>query len=109
MKMAICVVHQRDKVPLADELLRHGFKFTILHSSGGFLREGNATFMCGVAEEELEGLRTVVHDICHSRDQVVNVAPFEAGGASAFLSNPVQVPVGGAVMFVLPVDEFHRF
>ncbi|RYG41761.1 hypothetical protein EON79_20205, partial [bacterium] len=46
---------------------------------------------------------------CQSRDQLVNVMPFEAATPGAFIPNPVKVPVGGAVMFVLDAEQFHRF
>ncbi|MFX9023780.1 cyclic-di-AMP receptor, partial [Acinetobacter baumannii] len=57
MKLAVCIVHGRDKNPLADAMVKAGFKFTILASHGGFLREGNATFLVGLDETELENLK----------------------------------------------------
>jgi uncharacterized protein YaaQ len=39
----------------------------------------------------------------------VNVMPFEAAPPGAFIPSPVKVPVGGAVMFVIHVEQFHRF
>lgn len=108
MKLAVCIVHQRDKGTLADELVRAGFKFTVLASSGGFLREGNGTFLIGLEEEEIPGLKKVVEENCHAREQTVNVGMFEATPA-AYIGNPVSVPVGGAVMFVVDVAEFVRF
>lgn len=105
MKLAVCVVHQRDKNTLADSMVKAGFKFTILGSQGGFLREGNATFLVGLDQSDLAGLKAVVEENCHSREQVVNVSYLEG----AFLGSPVTVPVGGAVMFVVDVDEFCRF
>lgn len=109
MKLAICIVHNRDKGRVTDELVRAGFKFTIIGSTGGFLREGNTTFLIGVEETELPALRQVVGDNCQSRDQLVNVMPYEAAPPGAFIPNPVRVPVGGAVMFVMDVEQFHRF
>lgn len=109
MKLVFCVVHARDKGRLSDGLVQHGFKFTVLGSSGGFLREGNATFMFGVEEQRIEELKGVIQSNCEAREQVVNLPPFEAGPAGPFVSAPVRVPVGGAVMFVVPLDEFVRF
>ena len=109
MKLAVCVVHHRDKSDLADSMVRAGFKFTILSSHGGFLREGNATFLVGLEESELDQLKQVVQENCQTREQVVNVSYFEGAGPAGFLSSPVTVPVGGAVMFVVNVDEFFRF
>ena len=57
MKLAVCIVHNRDKGRLTDELLKAGFKFTVIGSTGGFLREGNTTILIGSEEEELPQLK----------------------------------------------------
>lgn len=109
MKLAICIVHNRDKGRLTDELVKAGFKFTIIGSTGGFLREGNTTYLIGVEESELPSLQKVVSENSQSREQLVNVMPYDAAPPGAFMPSPVKVPVGGAVMFVMDVEKFHRF
>ena len=109
MKLVVCIVHNRDRNRVTDELVKAGFKFTVIGSTGGFLREGNTTFLIGVQEDELPALKQVIGRNCQSRDQLVNVMPFESAPAGAFVPSPVKVPVGGAVVFVMNVDEFQRF
>lgn len=109
MKLIIAIVHNRDKNRVVEDLVRSGFKFTIIGSTGGFLREGNTTFLIGVEEDEREPLLQLVAQNCKTREQMVNVMPFEAAPPGAFIPSPVKVPVGGAVVFVLPVEQFERF
>ncbi len=109
VKLVVCIVHSRDKNKITDELLKAGFKFTIIGSTGGFLREGNTTFLIGVDEPDVATLKRVIGQNCQSREQLVNVMPFEAAPPGAFIPSPVKVPVGGAVVFVLPVESFERF
>ena len=109
MKLVVCVVHNRDRNRLNDELVKAGFKFTVIGSTGGFLREGNTTLLCGVEELELDRFKELVGTNCCSREQVVNAAPYEGSQSVGFIPSPVTVPVGGAVMFVLEVDQFERF
>lgn len=109
MKLAVCIVHSRDKNRVTEELVRTGFKFTVIGSTGGFLREGNTTFLIGVEDEELGTLMGVIEQNCQAREQVVNVMPFETGPQGGFMSSPVKVPVGGAVVFVMNVETFQRF
>lgn len=109
MKLVVCVVHSRDKGRVTDELVKAGYKSTIVSSTGGFLREGNTTFLIGVENEQVGTLKELVAANCSSREQIVNVMPFEPGTSGVFLASPVNVPVGGAVMFVLDVDQFYRF
>lgn len=109
MKLFIAVIHNRDKNKVVDDLVRDGYKFTIIGSTGGFLREGNTTFLIGVQEEEKEALMNIIQRNCQVREQVVNVLPPEATQVGSFVPNPVKVPVGGAIVFVLDVEEFARF
>lgn len=109
VKLAVCIVHSRDKGKITDELVRAGFKFTVIGSTGGFLREGNTTFLIGIEDDELDALYSVVEQNCQTREQVVNVMPFETGPQGGFMASPVKVPVGGAVVFLLPVEQFRRF
>ena len=109
MKLIVCVVHNRDRGKITDELVRAGFKSTIIGSTGGFLREGNTTFLIGVQDDEIDTLMELVSSNCQSREQLLNVAPLESGAPGTFIPSPVKVPVGGAVVFVLNVERFERF
>jgi len=109
VKLVVCVVHSRDKNKISDELVRAGFKATVIGSTGGFLREGNATFLIGTEDSEVGTLQQLISENCSAREQIVNVMPFDAGPPGAFIPNPVKVPVGGAVVFVLNVEQFNRF
>ena len=110
MKLVVCVVHNRDKGKITEELIRAGFKFTVISSTGGFLREGNTTLLIGIEETEQPTLMELIALNCMTREQVVNVMPVEAApAAGAILPSPVKVPVGGAVVFVLNVDHYERF
>ena len=109
MKLVITVVHDRDKNKITEALLRNGFKFTKIGSTGGFLREGNVTLLIGVEENETERLIQTISDSCKTREQFVNVMPPDAGPAGTFMPSPVKVVVGGAVCFVMDVERFERF
>jgi uncharacterized protein YaaQ len=109
MKLVITVVHDRDKNRITESLLRGGFKFTKIGSTGGFLREGNVTLLIGVEENELEGCLQIIGDSCKTREQFVNVLPPDAAPVGTFMPSPVKVLVGGAVVFVVDVERFERF
>jgi len=100
MKLVITVVHDRDKNRITESLLRNGFKFTKIGSTGGFLREGNVTLLIGVEENEMENCLQVIGDSCKTREQFVNVLPPDAAPVGTFMPSPVKVLVGGAIVFV---------
>ena len=109
MKLAVCIVHNRDKGCVSDELVKAGYKFTVVGSTGGFLKEGSSTFLIGVEEPEMPALLAIIEQHCKAREQLVNVSTFEPTPPGGFLPNPIKVPVGGSVVFILDVEQFHRF
>jgi len=109
MKLVVCFVHNCDNGKITDELVGAGQKFTIIGSTSGFLREGNTTFLIGAEENEIDRVLAIIAKNCQSREQMLNVAPFETGAPGAFIASPVKVPVGGAVVFILHVERFERY
>jgi uncharacterized protein YaaQ len=109
MKLIVAVIHDRDQKRTSESLLRAGYKFTKIASTGGFLREGNVTLLMGAEADEVENVLAIINDSCKTREQYVNVMPPEAAPVGTFLANPVKVQVGGAVAFVMDVERFERF
>ena len=108
MKLVVAVVHNEDAGPLVDALLEHEYRATRLHSSGGFLKQSNATVLVGVDDGKLEDVVTIVRDNCHARTQVVNPMPPIMEPGEFFMPYPLEVEVGGATVFVVPVERFER-
>ncbi len=112
MKLIIAIAHERDKHKLADALLQNGLTFTKLGSTGGFLRQGNATFLIGVEDAVVESVLTILHAACGATEQFVNVPgeSLTAGILSgAFPPHPIKAASGGAIAFVLNIESFQRF
>jgi uncharacterized protein YaaQ len=108
VKLVVAVVHNEDARVLIDALLAHEYRATWLHSSGGFLKQSNATILLGVNEAKVEEVVALVRDNCHSRTQTVSPIPPIMEPGEFFMPYPLEVEVGGAVVFVLPVERFER-
>ncbi|AQS54091.1 hypothetical protein BW727_101726 [Jeotgalibaca dankookensis] len=108
MKMIMAVVQDKDSALLSDELVEANVRATKLSSSGGFLRSGNTTFMIGVEDERVEEVLNIIKINCESREQYMTT-PVNDLAMSSSMQYPIQVHVGGATVFVLPVESFHRF
>ncbi|MBB6097720.1 uncharacterized protein YaaQ [Deinobacterium chartae] len=108
MKLVFAIVQDADATALIRALSEHAFEVTKLASTGGFLREGNTTLIMGVPDERLEELKRLVRQVCRSRTRLVTPGVPIAEQSEPFLGEPVEVPVGGAVMFVLGIDEFFK-
>ena len=108
MKLVVAIVHNEDAGVLVDALLEHEYRATRLHSSGGFLKQSNATVIVGVEDAQVDEVITIVRENCNARTQVVNPMPPIMEPGEFFMPYPLEVEVGGATVFVLPVERFER-
>ncbi len=108
MKLVVAIVHHEDAGSLVDALLEREYRATRLQSSGGFLKQSNATIMVGVEEDQVDEVLGVVRDTCTSRTEIVNPMPPIMEPGEFFMPYPLEVEVGGATVFVVPVERFER-
>jgi uncharacterized protein YaaQ len=108
MKLVVAIVNNEDAGPLVDALLAAEFRATRFKSAGGFLKQSNATVMVGVEEDQVEAVLELVRATCTSRTQVVNPMPPIMEPGEFYMPYPVEVEMGGATVFVVPVDRFER-
>jgi uncharacterized protein YaaQ len=106
--MIVAVVHNEDARVLVDALLAHQYRATWLHTSGGFLKQSNATILVGVDDDKIDEVVGIVRDNCRARSQTVSPIPPIMEPGEFFMPYPIEVEVGGAVIFVLPIERFER-
>jgi uncharacterized protein YaaQ len=108
VKLVVAIVHSEDAGALLDALRERGHRATRLSSSGGFLRQSNVTMMVGVEDAAVDEVIALIRETCVSRTQVVNPMPPIMEPGEFFMPYPLEVEVGGATVFVLPVERFER-
>lgn len=109
MKLVVAVVQDKDSNRLSNALVKEGFRATKLASTGGFLRAGNTTFMIGTEDERVQEALGVIKSNCKIREQLVTPVSPMGGTTDSYIPFPVEVQVGGAAVFVLPVERFEHF
>lgn len=109
MKLVIAVVQDKDSNRLSNALIKAGFRATKLASTGGFLRAGNTTFMIGVEDDRVPEVMQVIKANCKVREQLVTPVSPMGGTTDSYIPFPVEVQVGGAAVFVLPVERFEHY
>ncbi len=108
MKLVLAIVQEKDSARLMDALTEAGFQATMLASTGGFLRSGNATVLVGVEDAQVDRVLEVIRQVCRTREQLMSSIPPVLEPVDAYAVYPVKVQVGGAIVFVLSVDRMER-
>ncbi|RFU62625.1 cyclic-di-AMP receptor [Peribacillus glennii] len=109
MKMIIAVVQDKDSHRLLNQLVDHNFRATKLATTGGFLKSGNTTFMIGTEDIRVDKCLEIIKENCQSRQQLVAPVSPMGGNADSYVPYPVEIEVGGATVFVLPIESFVQF
>jgi uncharacterized protein YaaQ len=111
MYLMFLIIQNEDADILTRRLNNAGVRVTRLNTVGGFLARGNVTCLVGVQEDEVERVVEVVRKTCHTRKRYINPVPssaepaYLAGSTPTF---PLEVIVGGATVFMIPVSQFER-
>ncbi len=111
MYLMFLIIQNEDADILTRRLNNAGVRVTRLNTVGGFLSRGNVTCLVGVQEDEVDRVLEVVRKTCHTRKRYIN--PLPAGAEPAHLAMaapayPLEVIVGGATIFMIPVSQFER-
>jgi uncharacterized protein YaaQ len=109
MKLIISIVHRDDVDTLLKALTDAGHKATLISTTGGFLREGNATVFIGAENEHIEEILGLVKDNCHTRTRYLSPIVPVTEPSEFYIPEPVELEVGGATVFVLDVERHERY
>ncbi len=108
MKLIIAIVHDRVKQKLSDALVAEGIAHTQLGSSGGFLRQGNATLLIGVEDDRVQAILAIVRQKCQTKETFRPVGAELSQAQIGAFGSVISESAGGAVAFVLNIEETHR-
>jgi uncharacterized protein YaaQ len=107
-RLVVAIIQRRDLEELRQGLNEAGFSFTHVASYGGFLMEANDTLFIAVDKGQVEAVLGIIQGCCHTRTRFLSpISPMlETGGL--FPPAPVEVQVGGAQVFIMPIEECRR-
>ncbi len=106
MKLILAIVSNDDSSKVSKELTKARFSVTKLATTGGFLMAGNTTFLVGTDDEKVDEVINIIG--AHSKKRTQMVPSSASYGVGMYTSFPVEVQVGGATIFVLPVERFEK-
>lgn len=103
-RLAVTIVDGSQSRDLIKALNAQGFRITQINAVGGLLHDSLVTLFIGTAAERLPELFALLREQCPRRTRYVpmGVEMAMAPGHPAM----IEVYVGGASVFVLPVEQF---
>ena len=107
MKLLFAIIQDDDVRPLTRALVEKEISVTRISTTGGFLRGGNSTLMIGVEKDRLQDALDIIK--AKSRRKTVTLSPTGVPGGSDNHSLSMPVVIGGATVFVVDVEAFHKF
>jgi uncharacterized protein YaaQ len=108
VKLVVAIMHGDDATGCIEVLADRGFPTTRLDSRGGFLQKGNTTLLCGVSSSQVEDVVSILRHHSKSRTELLSPLPPVVEPGDMYVPYPVEVEVGGAVVFVLEVERFEK-
>ncbi len=106
MKMITAIINKEDTGSVCRALTEAGFSFTKLATTGGFLMSGNTTLLIGTDDDKVNAVIETMRGKCCRRTEIV---PATASyGMAMANSYPLEVTVGGSILFVTDVERFEK-
>ena len=108
MKLLIAIVNNDDSAVVSSALTREGFTVTKLSTTGGFLMVGNTTFLLGAENDTVAKAKDIIKE--HSKKRTSTTSTTTGYGTGLreddFAS---EIPVGGAIVFTLDVEDVDKY
>ncbi len=109
MKLVICIVQDEDSDELERAFVEADISVTRIASAGGFLRKKNTTFLIGIEEKYLEDVMDVIAETSSTRETMIpQPGAYDEFGLEYYTTEPLKVRVGGAIVFVLEIEDFYK-
>ncbi len=103
-RMAIIIVDGSQTRALLDALRDAGFRATIIDAVGGFFHEAMVTLIVGLPQQQVERFLHLVEEWCPRRRRYISLRAGNVFAPTAPMM--MEVSVGGATVFILPVERF---
>ena len=104
MLLIVAIVQGEDAPRLGTRLVEQGLRLTRISSGGGILGPGNMAFLLGIEDHQEDVVLKAIHATCRKRNKYINIA--EVPEPLYFGALPMEVEVGGAVVFGVPIERF---
>ena len=106
MKLVIAIVSNADLLKVTETLSANGFANSRTAMTGQFLSDGYAMVFIGTLDEKVEEVYKILENSTSRR--TVASEGVKSTLAGTLLKQPIAVEKGGAVAFVINVEDFKK-
>ena len=108
MKLLIAIVNNEDSAVVSSALTREGYTVTKLSTTGGFLMVGNTTFLIGADDDKVTKAKEIIKN--HSKKRTSTSSTTTGFGTGLREDDfESEIPVGGAIVFTLDVEDVDKY
>lgn len=107
MKLLLIITHEESAHDVQDALVKKKYSLTEFESKGGFLKKKNVTFLTAVKDEKVDEVVKIVKKHAKTKEEAISAPLFSGMDVEGMLSSSATatITVGGATIFVLPLDK----
>ncbi len=106
MLLLLAIVQSEDAPDLAKKLMEQKLRLTQINSTGGLFGSGSVALLLGIEEESYNAVLEAIVATCKTRTK--HMSAVATPEPTFFFFTPMEVEVGGAVIFGVPVERFQQ-
>lgn len=112
--LAIIVVNRDIEKLLTKKLVTEKFFFTRINSTGGFLKKKNITLLVGLKKtESISKLKNILKNVASEKNTFIGADSGQIlskeSGALDLPQDAASFKIGGATLFIVPLNEIVRY
>jgi uncharacterized protein YaaQ len=104
MLLLLAIVQSEDAPDLAKKLMEQGLRLTQINSTGGLFGTGSVALLLGIEDNAYNSVLDAIIATCKTRTK--HISAVATPEPTFFFFTPMEVEVGGAVVFGVPVERF---
>jgi uncharacterized protein YaaQ len=104
MLLLLAIVQSEDAPDLAKKLMEQGLRLTQINSTGGLFGSGSVALLLGIEDAQYDTVLSAIVATCKTRTK--HISAVATPEPTFFFFTPMEVEVGGAVVFGVPVERF---
>ncbi len=109
MKLIIGIINKEDVQVLLETLSQKGYQVTTIATTDGVLPDAKAVILTSANDVQVESVLSLIKEICPGRTRYSNPLPPNLQPGEIFLPPPLEQHISGATVFVLNLDQVHRY